>query len=322
MNIIATFLGGQDQVTVNGLHQWDWGRKLEIHDTSLPAVVEVHFACPGMREAVIRTCSVVNGVATAVIPDVCIEQTGPIVAWVMAISETSGETVRTITLPVIGRTRPAPSVAQEPAGIDDKYTQLVTAINTQIAASTASIQATATSAEAEIQATTDDAEAAIQAYLTQLTTGEVVPAKAVLAQEIPYVGGLAGTTGAAAKYYALEDCLRFSIPGDEGNDEDLGEVPLRTAYNTLDHVIAAGGSYTTSLSANNWTVVAFSIDGIEYESLKFRITSDAVFGSQVFLDAGQKLGVVRAGADNKYIELRNRTQSTAIKIMYIYQYKC
>lgn len=322
MNIIATFLGGQDQVTVNGLHQWDWGRKLEIHDTSLPAVVEVHFACPGMREAVVRTCSVVNGVATAVIPDVCIEQTGPIVAWVVAISETSSETVRTITLPVIDRTRPAPSVAQEPAGIDDKYTQLVTAINTQIAASTASIQATATSAEAEIQATADDAEAAIQAYLTQLTTGKVVPAKAVLAQEIPYVGGLAEITGIAAKYYAIEDCLRFSIPVDEGNDEELGEIPLRMVCKAMGHVLKPKESYTTPLSANNWTVVAFAIDGIEYESLKFRFSNYALSGGQIFLDEDRKLGVVRAGTNNQYLEFCNRSTNTYIDILCIYQYNC
>lgn len=172
MNIIAIFPDGQDQVTVNGLHQWDWGRQLEIHDTSLPAVVEIHFACLGMRDAVIRTCPVVDGVATTVIPDTCIEQTGPIVAWVVAISETSGETVRTITLPVIGRTRPSPLAAPDPtteAALGDKYTQLLTAvdnqitvINDQIATADANIQETATAAIASIGTAVTDAETDIQ----------------------------------------------------------------------------------------------------------------------------------------------------------------
>lgn len=132
MAIKAMFSPGQTSATVNGLHQWDWGRKLEIHDDSLPALVEVHFACPGMTAAVVRSCAVVSGVTTAVIPDVCIEQTAPIVAWVVAVGEISGETIRTITLPIIQRTRPEPS-ATIPTSVSDRYTESVAALNTAVA---------------------------------------------------------------------------------------------------------------------------------------------------------------------------------------------
>lgn len=131
MNIIAAFPDGFDQVTINGLHQWDWGRQLEIHDASLPAVVEVHFACQGMTDAVVRSCAVVDGVTTAAIPDVCIAQTTPIVAWVVEVGETSSETIRTITLPIIARTRPEPS-ATIPTSISDRYTEAVAAMNTAV----------------------------------------------------------------------------------------------------------------------------------------------------------------------------------------------
>lgn len=137
MNLIAIIPSGQTEITVNGLHQWDYGQKLEIHSNELPAVIEVHFACSGMNEAVVRNCAVVDGVATADIPDHCIEQTTPIVAWVYAFGAegTSGRTECTIIMPIIPRTKPAPG-ASVPTTISDRYTELVSAINEQVGALT------------------------------------------------------------------------------------------------------------------------------------------------------------------------------------------
>ena len=128
MNLIAIFPPGQTEVSVNGLHQWDYGRKLEIHASDLPTLVEVHFACLGMEEAVVRVCNVTRGVAVATIPDTCLEQTTPITAWVYVIGETTGATKKRITLPIEARTRPS-ATADIPVEISDKYTEAVTAMN-------------------------------------------------------------------------------------------------------------------------------------------------------------------------------------------------
>lgn len=165
MSIVATFPDGLDHVTVNGLHQWDWGQKLEIRDATLPALVEVHFACPSMTDAVVRSCAVVKGVATAAIPDRCIEQSAPITAWVVTVDEASGETVRTITLPVIARTRPEPS-ASIPAEVSDKYTEAVSVMN---AAVSALEDGTVTVAEALHAADAGSAATAAQADTTGFT---------------------------------------------------------------------------------------------------------------------------------------------------------
>lgn len=133
MSLKAFIPSGQTALTVNGLHQWDYGQKLEIHDDDLPALVEVHFACAGMTEAVVRSCSVVQGVAEVVIPDQCLEQTAPIVAWVYEVGESSGATIKTITLTVAQRARPQPGGAV-PTAISDKYTELIAAVNEQVAA--------------------------------------------------------------------------------------------------------------------------------------------------------------------------------------------
>lgn len=129
MNLIATFPPGHAEITVNGLHQWDRGRQLEIHSAELPAVIEVHFACAGMDEAVVRSCSAAGGVAVALIPDRCLEQSAPITAWIYEIDgATSGMTTKKITLPVEARTRPS-LTGDIPVDTSDKYTEAVGAMN-------------------------------------------------------------------------------------------------------------------------------------------------------------------------------------------------
>ena len=130
MPIRAIFTSGQTESTVNGLHQWDYGQKLEIYCDSLPTVVEVHFACVGMSEAVVRTCSVSSGCATVTIPDRCLEQTTPITAWVFEIddNEKSGTTTKKIILPIEARTMPS-AVGDIPTENSNKYTELITAVN-------------------------------------------------------------------------------------------------------------------------------------------------------------------------------------------------
>lgn len=131
MNIKAIIPTGHTEITVNGLHQWDYGRKLEIHSNDLPAVVEVHFACVGMTEAVVRSCQAADGVAVAAIPDKCLEQTAPITAWVYEIDGTTGVTTVKITLPIEPRTRPC-ACEDIPEDISDKYTEAVTAMNAAV----------------------------------------------------------------------------------------------------------------------------------------------------------------------------------------------
>lgn len=128
MSLKVIVPNGRTEITVNGLHQWDYGRAIEIHAEGLPAIVEVHFACSGMETAIVRSCETVGGKVTAAIPDRCLEQTTPVTAWVYAIGETSGETILTVKLPIIARAQPqlAPTV---PEDVSNKYTEAVAAMN-------------------------------------------------------------------------------------------------------------------------------------------------------------------------------------------------
>lgn len=128
MNLKAIFREGETSRTIPGLTQWDYGRKLEITHPDLPAVLEVHFAVVGTLEAIVRAVSGVNGTAVAVIPDELLRQARPIMAWAYIVSETGGETMLTVTMPVRARAKPA-GAPTLPEDMSDKYTEALEAIN-------------------------------------------------------------------------------------------------------------------------------------------------------------------------------------------------
>ena len=128
--IQATFTPGVPSATVHGLHQWDRGRKLQIIAEGLPAAFEVHFECPGMKEAEVRVTELVDGVPTVRIPDRCLKQPAPIKAWVYVTDDTSGRTELAVTLVVTPRlTPPDTSTPEQEDEAADKYDQLFTLMN-------------------------------------------------------------------------------------------------------------------------------------------------------------------------------------------------
>lgn len=147
MAIKATFENNKNETTVEGLYQWDYGQVLEIESLDFGTeIVEVHFACTNMTEAIVRPCTMTRGVGSVVIPDDCLEQTTSITAWVYTIecpqstqcahdtpcslcpSGTQGKTRKVIHIPVIKRTRPS-ARRDIPQDISDRYTELITEVN-------------------------------------------------------------------------------------------------------------------------------------------------------------------------------------------------
>ena len=132
MSIKATFPTGVDAITLSArLHQWDFGQTLEIEFDGMTAMIEAHFACAGMTEAEVRPCQAVNGVATVAIPDRCLEQSGPITAWVFETTDTQGMTTKTITIPVVARPKPMKGEAV-PDSFVDQYQALIAEVNAAV----------------------------------------------------------------------------------------------------------------------------------------------------------------------------------------------
>lgn len=129
MSIKVTFPAGENSVTVRGLYQWDYGQTLEIEAVDLGSeIAEVHFACAGMDEAIVRPCTFSGNIGTVTIPDQCLEQSSAISAWVYLPSVTQGHTSKTIVLPITARVRPA-KTRDIPAEVCDRYTELIAEVN-------------------------------------------------------------------------------------------------------------------------------------------------------------------------------------------------
>lgn len=129
MAIKAVFPDGVKTISVDGLFQWDYGQVLEIEAADIGTeIMEVHFACSNMNEAIVRSCSFSDGVGMVTIPNQCLEQSRPITAWLFRIDGTQGHTEKIITLPITARTRPS-GTRDIPQDVVDKYAELITEVN-------------------------------------------------------------------------------------------------------------------------------------------------------------------------------------------------
>lgn len=99
--IVAKFTGNC-AVTVYGLTQWDYGQELAIEYAAreIPDKTEVNFYQGKLSSvAYLRNSHVM-------IPDLMLQETDDIVAYVYVRSETAGETILSIRLPVTPRPQP------------------------------------------------------------------------------------------------------------------------------------------------------------------------------------------------------------------------
>lgn len=124
----ANFTDGNNYTEAPGLTQWDYGQVLEIHGLDLPKAVEIHFAiydCPD--DAIIRIGNTVDKITRAAIPEKIMEQSQCAVAYVYVSDTQSGETVRTVYMPMIPRQKPEAFDAPEDAELFKETIEMVNA---------------------------------------------------------------------------------------------------------------------------------------------------------------------------------------------------
>lgn len=116
--VTAILNNGNNFTTVYGLWQWDYGKVLRIQGAKLPTVVEVHFSLQEKGgDSITRVGTTKDGATDVVVPDSLLENNGTnrdycIYAFIYLTDETSGQTVRKITLNV--NTRPKPEAFEKP----------------------------------------------------------------------------------------------------------------------------------------------------------------------------------------------------------------
>lgn len=122
MTLHAVFTRNQNEVTTGELFQWDIGQQLCIEGlTDIDENTKVHFANNRMSQAIVKTGTFEDNALTVDIPNEFLQSGGVIhgKAWVYVTeSETVGQTIKTINIPIVPRTRPNDYVS--PADPDSK----------------------------------------------------------------------------------------------------------------------------------------------------------------------------------------------------------
>ena len=119
--ITAVFTDNSDYARATGLWQWDYGQRLRIEGLHLPTAVEIHFALTEQSgDAITRVGTTKDGVTEVVIPDSLLENqaagaTYEIYAWIYLADNTSGETIKRISVQVKRRPKPEGFDAPEDA---------------------------------------------------------------------------------------------------------------------------------------------------------------------------------------------------------------
>lgn len=262
MAIKAEFLTGQTEKRVSALYQWDYGQTLEIEAPGLSTLVEVHFACRNMEEAIVHVCSVTNGVAAVPIPDRCLEQSDLITAWVYEIEGSSGATTKVVYIPVIARTRP-PRTHEIPQEVSDKYTELITEVNEAVRKITSGevmVGSAARATSADRAAHADNASSAAHAEQATYATGAASAITASTAQNATYAGEAA---------QAIKD----------GGGEEIATkyVFMNKPYQLLtDTTLLLGGTYQFKVLINTtYCYAILPIDGSETRQVSLGWVGDS-----------------------------------------------
>lgn len=94
------------QTVSDALTQWDYGQLLRIEDIPEVESAEMHFTCKGKRNALIIEADIVDGTATAKIPNELLMEGEEIQAYIYAMTSDSGKTIYTVIIPVKRREKP------------------------------------------------------------------------------------------------------------------------------------------------------------------------------------------------------------------------
>lgn len=241
MSIKVSIPANQNTITVGGLYQWDYGQVLEIECVELGSeIMEVHFACHGMTEAIVRPCTFANGVGTVTIPDRCLEQASNITAWVYKINGTQGHTVKTITLPVVARTRPS-KTQDVPNEYINKYAEALTEINEAV---NAIENGNVTAAEAKHTLEADHAKTATSAVSATQATKAVradiaTTASGFLLSDAPIILTNSTIPSQLIKEVTItkgEAYFNENVFSDEGIYLVLASLPDKRTYGGLGYV--------------------------------------------------------------------------------------
>lgn len=114
--LIANFTSYGEEITVDGLWQYDYGQRLQINGLNLPDVFEVHLFWKGLEEAKVVTGYTENNKFYVDIPNESLKQRQAITVYIYLSTPETGKTVNTVMIFV--NKRPEPEGFEIPEDID------------------------------------------------------------------------------------------------------------------------------------------------------------------------------------------------------------
>ena len=114
--LIANFTNYGEEITVDGLWQYDYGQRLQINGLNLPDVFEVHLFWKGLEEAKVVTGYSENNKFYVDIPNESLKQRQAIIVYIYLSTPETGKTVNTVMMFV--NKRPEPEGFEIPEDID------------------------------------------------------------------------------------------------------------------------------------------------------------------------------------------------------------
>lgn len=120
---VIYFQEGYDEVTVEPIYQWDYGRKLRISGLDLPLAVQVHFCDKSCDKAIIHIAYKHDDYWEVPIPNALLQNSYGIQAYIYLTDEASGKTTKTIHIPITARTKPADFISEPDPTAEEKINE-------------------------------------------------------------------------------------------------------------------------------------------------------------------------------------------------------
>lgn len=95
------------EIVLDSLTQWDKDVLLHVSGDDIPETFEIHIGYEGIYEAFRFPVQKVDGIATIKIPNILLQQTRKIKAWIYVSDAEGCRTTKTITIPLAFREKPA-----------------------------------------------------------------------------------------------------------------------------------------------------------------------------------------------------------------------
>ena len=160
------------------LFQYDTGQILELHGLNLPATVEVNFSIRNSSPTTDRIGHTVNGITQVSIPNVLLEQSGDLKAYICVVDADAKSTEYVVRGVISRKPRSSGNISTDPSGEVDMLSKAIQTVNDCTVRSEVAKES-AESAKDRVQSIASNFEQTASQSLTDISTAKTGAVQAV-----------------------------------------------------------------------------------------------------------------------------------------------